>query len=454
MKKGQKFAIVISIAVIVLVVVFLLLKNNGYSHSEALGLALIPTIIVLIPGIPYAMKNKKEGFTVGAGDTINIIQNCGGSPSPSPSPSPPTPTPLSKKDILNWIATIDPSLTSECAECVVNNALKMWNAETLAQLKAKSREQQDTILNAMIAFDCSKQCVIPPSNLNIAQVDQWLRELMPSLSASCHQCAMKNIIKLWSADTYKKLLTMSKAEQQTVVDGLLSFNCPKCDTPDNLLPQEVQQWMAGLITGATPDCYKCGLAIILRMWSTTEFAKVKAMSKASQLQVLKALLALNCDKQCVEVPSGLTPQEVMSWLSTVLINGELSNCASSCIVPVIVRTWTPAMLANVKIKPLLEQQKIVQGIIALNCKEQCFGGPLNAGQLAWYVKNVLPSASADCQSCIVEAAMKNWTPTSFQELLNKSVEDQVKAVRLLADFNCPHVCGNLPAPQVCDYLPY
>ena len=453
MKKGQKFAIVISIAIVVMVVVYVLLKNNGYAHGEAFGLSLIPTLIVLIPGIPYAMKNKKEGYDFDQAQTINIIQNCGGN-SPSPTPSPPTPPPpISKEDVLKWIASVNPKLTSECTSCVVANAMKMWNVETLAQLKAKPMEQQDTILNAMIAFDCSKQCVIPPSNLNTAQVDQWLHELMPSLSASCHQCAMKNIIKLWSADTFNKLLTMSKAEQQTVVDGLLSFNCPKCDTPDNLLPQEVQQWMAGLITGATQDCYKCGLAIILRMWSTTEFAKVKAMSKASQLQVLKALLALNCDKQCLEVPSGLTPQEVMAWLSTVLINGELSNCASSCIVPAIVKMWTPAMLSNVKIKPLLEQQKIVQGIITLNCKDQCFGGPLNAGQLAWYVKNVLPSASSECQSCIVESAMKNWTPTSFQELLGKPVEDQVKTVRLLADFNCPHVC-NLPAPQVCDYLPY
>jgi hypothetical protein len=211
--------------------------------------------------------------------------------------------------------------------------------------------------------------------------------------------------------------------------------------------------MASLLVGASQDCYKCALTIILRMWSTTEFAKVQAMSKASQLQILKALTALNCDKECIEVPSGLTAQEVSAWLSTVL-NGRFASCTTSCIIPTILRLWTPPMLSSVKLKPLLEQQKIVQGIISFNCQGICFSGPISIDQVSWWVQNILPSASPNCQSCIVSSAMKNWTTDSFNELLGKPLTDQVKTARLLADFNCPDVCGSLPPAQECDTLPY
>ena len=452
----NKVLFVLLVAVATAIIAFILLRMNGYDAGVG---AFVIALLMFSAGLPWALKKDKEGFSAlpaGDGQTINIVQNCGGSapapPGPAP-PAPPGPAPLSDKDVRNWVKSINPALTGECQDCVVEHALKMWSADTLAQVKQEPKAKQEVILNAMLAFDCSKQCVLPPSGLNAAEVDQWLHTLEPKLAPACHACLVKIILKLWTVADYNRLQKLEKDQQMGVIQGLLAFNCPNCDLPNNLSLDEVVQWMSGLLTGATQDCYKCGASVILRLWSTQDFAKVKKLSKKSQLQVLQSLMALNCDKVCVAVPSGLTPADLEPWLASILIGNELKGCADSCIVPALVRIWTPAMFAAVKAKPFAEQQVILQGVIAIYCKDACLGGPLTQDQIRYWVGTIIPSLSDACATCIADTAMDKWSGDDFQKVLGMPVPDQIKIARAMAAFNCPHVC-QIPPAQEWNYIPY
>lgn len=464
LKKDQKYAISVVLAFLVGLISMFLLKNYGYNMTtkRAMAISLIPFALFLVIGLMWAKKEykNKEKFMSDSGidqtQTINIIQNCGSNPQPSPvppTPVPPTPQPLSKDVILKWIKSVNSKLTNTCNDCIVNSVIKLWNVDTLNKVMKDPMEQQETILNAILAFDCNSQCVIPASKLNPAQVDQWLHTVDESLSPACHQCVMKVILKMWSLDQYVKVLKLDKEKQLNIIQGIIAFNCASCNTPSNLTPQEVQQWMASLISGASQDCYECALSNIMRMWSTIDFAKVKAMNKESQIQILKSLMALNCSKDCIVVPSGLTSSEVKKWVDDLLLNGELTNCVDSCIVPAIVKLWTPQMLADVQIKPRIEQQKVLQGIISMNCGNACFGGALSQGEVAYIVSLVLPEANNECVKCISSEVMNSMSSIEFNQLLSKPVSEQMKVFRSLASYKCPGACVLSPA-QECDYPAY
>lgn len=461
LKKDQKYAIAVILALLVALITVFLLKNYGTATKSALLTSLIPFSLFLVVGLMWASKNKKEKFSL-SGDgnfdqtqTINIVQNCGSNPGPSPNPNPPNPTPpspLTKDMVLKWIKSVNPKLSSSCNDCIIANVIKLWNVDTLNKVMKDPMTQQEIILNAILAFDCSNQCTTS-SKLNSAQVDQWLHELDPSLSASCHQCVMKLILKSWSLEQYANMLKLDKDKQLNVIQGILAFSCADCNTPSNLTPQEVQQWMASLISGASQECYECALSAIMKMWSSIDFAKVKALSKENQIQTLKALMALDCSKDCISIPSGLNENDVKNWLDDILINGELANCVDSCIVPAIMKSWSPEMFADVKIKPRIEQQKILQALISLNCGNACFGGALSKGEVAYIVSLVLPEAKSDCVDCIASEVMNSMSSIEFNNLLAKPVAEQMKVFRALASYKCPGLCV-LPPAQECDYPAY
>lgn len=449
LSKEQKYGITLGIGIAVSVVVFVLLRVFGFGMMNSVLLSLIPFAVIALAGMKW-MTKAKENFD-NEGQVINIIQNCGGAPQPAPPGPLPPPSPLNKDEIMKWIETVDPSLTSACKSCIVDSALKMWNSQTLAQLKTMPLEKQKPILDAMLAFDCNKQCVIPPSGLNESAVDQWLRVLMPDLVQNCHHCVLDVILKSWSKDEFSKLLQNAKGDQIKVVEALIAFNCPKCDVPAKIPVVEVQKWVGGLLTGAKPDCYNCIVETVVKMWSTADFARVKSMDKKSQRNVVQALLALSCNKECVEVPSGLTPQEVSVWINSVLV-GENQNC-NSCIVAQIIRLWTPAMLQSAKLKSKVEQNKILQGIIAMDCKNVCIVGNTKQQEVQAWVHRILPNANNACSACVVNNVVNNYDKLDFHNLLLRPSIDQNKTANLVADFNCPDVCVLAP-PQESDYLMY
>lgn len=432
-------------------------NHNNNSMKKSLLISLIPFLLFLLIGLALVSKNKKERFGLGSdgldqNQTINIIQNCGSGPSPSPIPPGPSPvpTPLKSEDVLKWMNNINSKLTSTCQNCVVENALKLWNTDTLNKIETEPMEKQETILNAMLAFNCSKQCVITSSKLNAAEVDQWLHEADSSLSANCHQCAVGAILRTWSLDEYNLVLKMSEEKQKTVIQALIALNCAACNIASSLNKQEVQQWITGLLTGADVNCYACVLTNILKMWNNLEFAKVKAMDKASQIQILKALMSLNCDKECITIPSGLSSTEVSKWVFGLVKNMDLGTCVNSCIVPFIVRKWTPEMFNEVKNKSTIEQQKILQGVITMNCSNACFGGAMSQGEIEYVVSLVIPEANPACVACIAKEIAATVSPAEFHLLMSRPVFEQSKVFRTMASYKCPDLCKLTPV-QECDF---
>lgn len=448
LSKEKKYIITIVICIVTSTIVFIMLRNNNHSILHSVLISLIPFIIIGLMGLKW-VSIKKENFD--NEQTINIIQNCGNAPQPSPQPTPPQPGPISKDMLEKWVNSVDPQLTSTCKNCIIESALKMWSSQTLSQVQAMPIDKQKTILNALLAFDCNKQCVIPPSGLNPAAIDQWLRVLNPNLSANCHHCVVDIILKQWTEAAFKIVLENSKSDQLKIVESLLALNCPNCDLPNKLKEADVQKWVGGLLSGAKPNCYACIVDMIVKMWSTTDLARIKNMDKKSQLNVLQALLALSCNKECVEVPSGLTPQEVSNWLSTVL-TGENINC-QKCLVSSIVKLWSPAVFQSIKVKSKIEQDKILQGIIAMNCKNSCLVGNLQKEQVENWVQRILPNANVGCSACIVEQVLRSYDKDTFHNLLLQPSADQNKVANLISNFNCPHVC-NLTPTQEADYLLY
>jgi hypothetical protein len=448
MKKGTKYAVLAGVAVVVGFVSFFLIKSNKFTTGQSAAWALVPVLIVLAIGIPTIEKKHKEHYSEemsgdGCNQTINIYQNC-------PGPSPPGPDgPVKKLDVLAWIKSVDSQLSGGCQDCIANTAVKMWKQSDLAKVKSMAIDRQKVVLNAMLVIDCNSQCIIPPSGLDRKEVAQWVSMIGPELSAQCQECAVNAIMKLWSPNDFAKARIGMKQDQARILQGLIVFNCKDCDI-NKLNPADVQKWLSTILTGAKPDCYKCAVDSIVNLWDVTKFNQVKQMDKKSQTQVVQALIALNCEKECVEVPSGLTPQQAMSWLNTVLV-GENPNC-TNCLVSAIVKNWSPAILDVVKSKPKADQEKILQALLAMNCQSICHPSPHPENlvmQINAWLRKLLPSLSADCLDCIVKAAASMWDEQQFAELQTKSCDEQVKIVRLIGDFNCAGTC-TIPPLSPCN----
>jgi len=423
------------------------------------AIAFIPFILTLIAGLIIVRRqHKKEGYALNlpgdsAGATINIIQNCGScNPTPGPTPVPPGPAPLTKDAVAKWIKSVDTGLTANCSNCIIDKAMQLWNSNLLEQISTLPMEKQKTILNAMLAVDCVSQCIIPVSNLDKQKVIAWVNMIVPTAGVNCQACAVDYILKHWSSQNFSNALVKMKEEQVKILEGIIAFNCPKCDAPIKLDAKAVQAWLTGLLTGANPDCYSCAINTIVRLWSVADFNKIKKMDKKSQIQVIQALLALNCSENCIEVPSGLTPGQVNQWLASIL-DGENNNCYD-CLSAFILKHWTPAMLNTAKQLPKIEQSKVVAGLIAANCQSECLSNStLTKQQVTSWVKQILPTIDAVCVSCIVAKAMQIWNKQDFTEVMSKPTKDQAVIAKAMADYNCPHVCQVEPLEE-CNYLPY
>lgn len=468
MKKSTKYAITVGIAAAVGLLSFLLLMNK-FSMGKSVGLSMIPALLVLLVGVMSIEKHHKEnyeGVEAEAGDTcnqtINIYQNCPGPqpgpvpPGPKPpGPKPPGPTPpadkpVTKDDVLSWIKSVDPQLTGPCKNCITDNAVKLWKMSDLNKVKSMPIEKQKSILNAMLVLDCSKQCVVPPSGLDKAAVSEWVLSVDPQILTTCLTCAVDNIMKLWSPEQLAQVKSFDKEKQALVLQGVMALNCPSCATAPKLNKADVEKWLTTVLVGAKPDCYSCTVDTVLKLWSVDQFDKVKAMSKQSQTQVVQALIALNCEKDCVAVPSGLTQQEVEQWLNSVFV-GASSQC-SSCLVDTVMKNWSLAILNNVKAMPKDQQEKIVEGLIAFNCESSCtsLSDKLTKTDISDWLHSILPDIGQECSGCIVDMAYSMWIesmPTKeefHKQILTKECSEQVKIAKLVGDFNCPHVCSISP----------
>jgi hypothetical protein len=448
--KTQKYIAVSLSVIITFIASFMILKM----YNQNVYIAFLPTILVGVSGIGSILQHKdndSENYEVessGCNQTINITQNCADkNPSPKPKPTPvPPPSNLSDK-IKKWIMSLNSKLTSECQSCILENALKMWKEDTLSKVLDMDNESQNKVLNGLLAFDCSKQCVIPQTGLNKSAVDTWARSTLKGVSNDCVECVVDSAMKLWSPDDYKKVLSKTPEEQMKIAEGVLALHCEKCkQNPNKLDPNMVKSWLSSLLVGAKPDCYNCAVETIVKLWEQKDFIKVKSMEKKSQVQVVQALLGLNCEKSCVVVPSGLNPRDVEAWLlKTSPLEFQSKDCLN-CTVASIVKLWTPENMKTVMGKSRLDASKIIQGVVAMNCKTQCLNSPLSRARVVDWFKEKLPGQNINCLNCVVDKAVEEWkTNTLFVEkVLSLSPKDQSKLARTFADYNCSHICNVEP----------
>jgi len=441
--KTQKYVAVSLSVVITFIASFMILKM----YNQNVYIAFLPTIIVGLSGISSILQHKdndNENYEneSSCNQTINIVQNCADK-KPIPKPSP-VPSNLSDK-MKKWIMSIDTKLTVECQSCILENALKMWKEDTLNKVLNMDKDSQNKILNGLLIFDCSKQCVIPQTGLNKSAVDTWVRSTLKGSSNDCIECVTDAIIKLWSPDDYKKVLSKTPQEQMKIAEGVLALHCENCkQNPSKLDPDMVKSWLTSLLVGAKPECYNCAVETIVKLWEQKDFIKVKSMEKKSQVQVVQALLGLNCEKDCVIVPSGLNTKVVESWLlKTSPLEFQSKDCLD-CTVSSIVKLWTPETMKNVLSKTSVDISKIIQGIIAMNCKTKCMDNQLLSRErvLQWF-KEKLPQQNINCLNCVVDKAVEEWKTNNLftQKVLSLSPKDQSKLARTFADYNCSHICN-------------
>lgn len=340
----------------------------------------------MVPPCSTCPRRGGEGYhDSGINQVINIVQNCDGGkkPSPSPSPAPPSPPKVTIEALTKWVKGLEPALTDKCVVCIVASAKKLWSGEMLSKVESLPVNDQKTILNALLAFQCDKSCVVPVNGLNSADVMKWVSDLIPTMPPQCRTCVVNSVLKLWTPDEYTKVLNMPASQQQEVVQAMILLNCPTCDTNNNNLnPADVNKWIAqylpkilGPSNVEQSQCYTCAYNTIMKMWSPEQFAKVQAMDDVSQSQILQAIVALDCNKNCIAVPSGLTDEQVYAWI-TSLETGAHPDCYS-CLVNNITMRWSETYLNNVKKLPKGEQIMVLIGLTNLYCKEPCRGAEEN-----------------------------------------------------------------------------
>src|SRR3990167_930037 len=154
LSKKSKYILLIVVSILVAILAWFLSKKHKHQMPITLGAVALVLIIGVLSIRRSEDKEKYDGGaehrpmensdpSSGCNQTINITQNCG-----KPSPIPPVPTPDLKEKILDWIKAVDSKLTVECQACVLENALKLWNMDTLNKTKGMDANSQKLVLNA------------------------------------------------------------------------------------------------------------------------------------------------------------------------------------------------------------------------------------------------------------------------------------------------------------------
>jgi hypothetical protein len=392
----------------------------------------------------YKGMNAEDRNISGCNQTINIIQNCDDN-KPKP-PSPPS-SQLNKMELLNWIESINNKLTVECKNCIVNSAMKLWNMDSFEKIKNMNRDEQTKVLYAVLSFDCDSLCSIKPENLNKNEVISWVRSVNPGLPEKCLDCVVLQIVRMWNVSMFQKVKNMAKNEQSNIVEGLLAMNCQNCRINNRVDENSVRKWLNGLLKQDS-ECIDCLVDKIVSLWDLSEYFKVVNMNIESQKQIVNAIMMLSCSKDCVVIPNKLTENEVRMWVRSILT--DESDLCLYCIVKNIMNMWNYEMFKSVQRKSIQDQFKIIHGLIILNCSE-CITDSLTKNQVLSWLKTLAPSEyKLNCLDCIASAGVRMWTKRDFSNLLSKPTSDQIKVLKNLADYNCPHPCPNVPI-EYCNY---
>ncbi len=386
---SKSWITLIFVSVVVAVMVGLISMENGYDQNQALQLAGVAGLLAVILGlltlkdqrdnyIHKVSKYAREGYDAnGCNQTINIYQNCKDpQPGPGPKPEPiPIPEPVSVDAVRKWIDSVDNSLTESCKKCIIDNAVNIWTQSTLVEVQSKDIAEQKNILQALLAFNCSKQCVIAPAVLDRQMVEALVYSIEPNMSTSCAVCMVDSIMQMWTMDDYNRIKEMNQQEQINVLMLIRNINCSTCDVQAKVDPNVVERLISLILVGAKPNCYKCVVQAIVNMWSLQELDDFKKMDRKSQGQVVQAIIALNCKESCTYVPSGITDEEALAWVQSAMpeMNNWLPECVS-CLVGVV-KSWSRDNFRAVQDKSHEEQVAVITNLATVDCQNSCIGSP-------------------------------------------------------------------------------
>lgn len=461
LSKKAKYTILVLVTIFVAVVAWVLTKETPENKRQMIVLGSVAGVLVIgLLWIHHSEKDK-ENFALGnpgSDQIINITQNCGGGSGPSPSPAPgpkPSPAPVSdlKEKILEWMKSVEPALTAECQGCALNNAVRLWDEATLKKTQEMKIGAQKMVLNALIAFNCDKFCVIPAPGLNKEEVDKWIASLKQNVDPKILACVTVEILKMWSPEN---LADISKKPLQAQIDtlkGLIAFNCSQ---PKPVLDRkEVEAWLNTIINAnrtGYKECDSCVIDHIVNMWSEQEFAKVKAMSLQSQRQIIQAMVSITCLKACVTLPTGLNEVMVAEILEKILRGMNISSgpLCGQCILHGIMENWSPQTFINFVNMPTKNQELILQGIIAFNsCASICGDTPAFQQKIENWVRSVSPKGGIPdkCFQCVMQSLLKKWNEQDLVVVLARSQAEQAKILDLELRYSCHPLCVSVPMQE-------
>ena len=218
---------------------------------------------------------------------------------------------------------------------------------------------------------------------------------------------------------------------------------PPAPPPAPVSQDDVKNWIKGVDPSLTDDCITCILDNAMHLWTADSLTSVQAMPVEKQLQILKAMLVFNCKQQCVIPANDLLPAAVDHWVRTTK-PGLAPQCIS-CIVKAIIKMWSKDDYSQAVQKPVEDQVKILEALLAFQCKSCQEPASLNPEQIFNWVKTMYPNGANDCYSCAVEMILKLWRPEDYAKVRSMTLESQMQVVKALASLDCANSCIEVPS---------
>ena len=181
-------------------------------------------------------------------------------------------------------------------------------------------------------------------------------------------------------------------------------------------PSDADKWISSVDKDFSENCKGCLSKNLAKVWTVDMLEKVKKMSPSIQLDLLKLLVMLDCDKECEPKPipkpvSKLTKDKVEALIKKIY--PDILETVKECMENNIMKLWDEKNFDIVLSKPLVEQEKILNGILALNCGNIYKMYDKKARDL---FASVGGNINTKCGMCILQSIIKNWDMETFSKV--------------------------------------
>ncbi len=433
MSKTTKYGILVIISVFLFLICTMIINMNDIPLGVSVAWSLLPMMIIIVIGVSMIeSSNSNENYEddedtdseedenkSSCNQTINIYQYCsdnsGKKPKPKPKPIP--------------IQPIVPSMTGMTGD---NGMTGMTGDNGMTGMTGDNGMTGMTGDNGMTGMTGMTGTSLQPSD-----VQDWISYINPNLTDVCQICIIKNVINLWSVNDLLKVRSMDTDKQKLILNSILADNCEKiCSV--SLNTNDVMSWIMKFSQNNSEQCLNCPLNSIMKLWSVEDFAKVKSSSEEEQNKIYQALLKINCP-ECLD--NKLKPEELLSWLTTVLPDSN-QDCLN-CVMQNLINVWNTNDLANIKSQNLNTQIEIIASILGnINCSDFCVSpldrvSPNDAYQ---WIGSLLNGETPRCINCLKDIIVKSWSNTLFNDIKNRTKSEQNNLLQALIKMNCNNIC--------------